>query len=823
MKMARFLEIVLLLGSTSLVHATSKPGEDISSCATFVDDYVYQTAPAAPSPRDAAPSPLETKYSALLNKTCAAALSHVPVLPAKDAANFMKAYVNYTGYNSEADVIKYARPLLSNKDVLAFLARPESFGTGGLDADLVLCAVLTEATPANLANYSGQGKAQEALVDNLLANTMLMRDMLVAGGATKGSRGGSPGAPAMYGQAAAIYAKITKASAVLSSASAGLRAGTPPTPTWWDDRSQAKASVLHRAAIATAVEHAVPINFKFKESSTPPWGPRTGPNGAKTIDPVARYMHYEEAYLAGDLDPAFEATTAFEMRHTLNAVAVNADLEWMRRTMGIYAPDSIAMNYSVGHSWRYAETVHHDINYLHTHCPQPGYTAVCDGHYSQIPALGGVCGFRAFWGRASRQAFGLPAWGATHSGHAAMTSWNPQGWVIMLAGPHWEKGRWGRQSGLDFHLDVLARELRPAYQQFLRGSWAANAHGDAPVNTNWGCDWGKAHTCSGFGVGGVWNALMLYQKKATVAAAVFKNGTSSIPPRPVGPSTVPTKVAALIAKWNTPPTPPPQITTDAEGTIHIPAIAYATASTKADVSVMHSYAEDDGMQLLYTQGNFYHPDDYPLEYQFTAESAGTYYLSANHTTWHTDQDLVLAVNGKKVGNVPVYYTIGYWNETQSVTVDLAKGANTLTFTRLSTDRLVFKEFLLYKKKPAIPAPPGGGFTPRPIVPPLPASSFILEPSTTACVLQGLENVPEELCLNACKYAANRTYTGARKKFTNVKGCFAILSGEYKGNCNFNSNLKVNCTPPCFTYPGPQKAPAGELCLTKSMLKRLQSP
>ena len=30
------------------------------------------------------------------------------------------------------------------------------------------------------------------------------------------------------------------------------------------------------------------------------------------------------------------------------------------------------------------------------------------------------------------QAFGIPTWGATHSGHAAMTSWNPAGWVRQL-------------------------------------------------------------------------------------------------------------------------------------------------------------------------------------------------------------------------------------------------------------------------------------------------------------------------------------------------------------------------------------------------------
>ena len=171
---------------------------------------------------------------------------------------------------------------------------------------------------------------------------------------------------------------------------------------------------------------------------------------------------------------------------------------------------------------------------------------------------------------------------------------------------------------------------------------------------------------------------------------------------------------------------------------------------------------------------------------------------------------MLEVNGKTTPNVPVYFTMGYWNETQSVEVDLAKGTNTLTFTRLSTAQISFKEFFLYKKKPVLPAPPGGGFTPQPITPPPAASSFLLEPPSTSCILQGIKNVPEELCMAACLLVANRKYTGSRKG-GNVKGCFAIMSGPYKGNCNFNSNTSAICTPPC----GAVGSELGELCLTRS--------
>merc|ERR1719201_3238000 len=106
---------------------------------------------------------------------------------------------------------------------------------------------------------------------------------------------------------------------------------------------------------------------------------------------------------------------------------------------------------------------------------------------------------------------------------------------------------------------------------------------------------------------------------------------------------------------------------------------------------------------MHQGGNFYQPDKAALVYEFTAATAGTFYLTANHSTWHTDQDLMLEVNGKKMPNVPVYLTLGYWNETQPVEVELVKGNNTLTFTRLSTMQTAFKSFKLYTKKmPNVP-------------------------------------------------------------------------------------------------------------------------
>ena len=119
----------------------------------------------------------------------------------------------------------------------------------------------------------------------------------------------------------------------------------------------------------------------------------------------------------------------------------------------------------------------------------------------------------------------------------------------------------------------------------------------------------------------------------------------------------------------------------------------------------------------------------------SSDEAGAFFLTANHTTWHPNQDLKVSANGAPAQQVPVYYTVGWWNQTQPIELQLTKGKNSLTFTRTSTRELVFKEFLLARKKPDVPAPPGN-FTPSP-APVFPNSSAYIEVAAdTTCIKQG---------------------------------------------------------------------------------------
>jgi hypothetical protein len=424
---------------------------------------------------------------------------------------------------------------------------------------------------------------------------------------------------------------------------------------------------------------------------------------------------------------------------------------------------------------------------------------VCNGHMSQIPVAGGVCGWRAFFSRFVRKAFGLPTWGVTQPGHAAMSSWAPAGgWTIQL-GASWLFSWWGARSGDDFYLEAQAREDRPAFQSVLRGGWVAKARGEAPVASNWVPSDPRA-----YGKGGLWGALMLYAKKLAVNAS----GGAPPPPRPVGPSVVPTSVAALLAAWPE-RWPAPNITVDGNGTILIPAAATAHVNRSAAVAVMKSF-DLRGEQLLALSGNYVDPAASSFSYEVSVRDAGVRFLTANITTWHIDIDLLLRVNSASDDQllaVPVFYTFGYWRETPPLAVPLVAGVNVLTFMR-STEAvapLAIKEFRVYLAEPDIPPTPAN-FTPTPPAP-RPDKFIEVAPDTT-CAKQGITDVPAQFCHEACEALAFK-YAGD-KPSANMTGCFVLASGKALGACSYNTNASAAVCPqqPCTVDGGI----AQQLCL-----------
>jgi len=598
----------------------------------------------------------------------------------------------------------------------------------------------------------------------------------VAGGPSVGRYG------AQYGPAMALYTAMLKKSTVLdhdevmASYAAQLEAelqqqqqqhhGGNVTATGpWDDRSQATADVLIRMALGTAVEQAVPVAHRFIASDD-------DNNGF--IEPVPRYMHYEKAFLNGELDPAVEVLTVFEFRYSTKCQSSNDNLQWLRDTMEYYNPTHTTESYE----WRYARAVRTEVAYGDPVWPD------CAPNFNAIPASGGVCGPRAWFGRFCKRAFGLPTWGAAQPGHAAMTTWTPTGWEVLL-GAAWPFCNYGGRDGPDFQLETQAREFRPDYQQFLRGEWVSNARDDAPVPGTW-----NPRNPSSYGQGGLWAALSLYIKRVSVH--VTHNGTTI--PRDIGPSVVATRTAAYLAKVASKPAVG-KITTLPDGTIRIPGDAFTSKNKTTSLDILPSY--DEGQQVMHNGGDPDDPTASSWEYTVTVENDGTYYLVVNFTTWHMQTDLWVstaadpATDPKPTPN-GLFWTVGYWNETQPVEVALVKGENKLTFWRASTREISIKEILLETSKPTIPLPPKN-HTPVPAPPSPPSSQYILLPAGTTCLKQGITELTEYECSLAVKDFGYK-YTGPKQRPIMV-GCFVLSGGPYKGNGNFNENASATCCDP----------------------------
>jgi len=216
----------------------------------------------------------------------------------------------------------------------------------------------------------------------------------------------------------------------------------------------------------------------------------------------------------------------------------------------------------------------------------------------------------------------------------------------------------------------------------------------------------------------------------------------------------------------------------------------SSKNKSANIAVMKSF--DDGQQLLHETGDEVNPEKTSFEYEITADEAGTRFLTANISSWHMNQDLILLRlrKNKTYPLVPVYYTVGYWNQTQPIEVEIVKGKNVLRFMRRSSTELAIKEFFLYKTKPDIPPPPKN-HTPGP--PPPPVTDYIELSAGKTCVSQGILPLTAFECSIACQYLGFK-YTGVRQRDF-FSGCFVLESGEYKGNGNYNSNTSAVCCDP----------------------------
>jgi hypothetical protein len=501
----------------------------------------------------------------------------------------------------------------------ALLADLDSFlSSDKLDAKLVKCAVLTAATPRGLAEFAQQDPYGGALLESLLADDKLMQEMLVAGGAKFGK----------YGQAMKIYTAIQEAS-----------------PKAGDDN-------LRRLALATSLEHATPI----AQSNAQDQG-----DAPSTINPVKRYMHYEKAFLNGELDPAFKNLTTWEYRHVVNCDAPDEILTWGREMLRNYRPDHIS---NPDYGWRYVSAVRTEVPYGSQNVK---YDLPSLHQYQNIIMNGGVCGRRAFFGRFILRSFGIPTWGVTQRAHAALSHWTPKGWVVNL-GAGFPSSWWDKDevplSGTQFLMETQARAHAAEYPKVLRAQWVSRILGEPAYNERKKID------------GGFWSSVGHYQ------AALLASKAASLGPlgeelAEANEREQKVESAAVSAA--------DQRAKVEKGTINIPAVAHRKPTGKS--AAMKSYS--GGMQLHCLGG-------FKAEYAFDAPQAGKYQLTARVATVQNGQVFLLSANDdKQAVETPVPHTVGLWQETDPVVVTLDRGKNTLHFELKPGSRgVTIKDFTL---------------------------------------------------------------------------------------------------------------------------------
>ena len=262
-----------------------------------------KTAPE--TPLTDAGNALEKKYAATLKSLQEEIATALPKTDTAQQEAFLKAYQAEAAATAAAKEGPAAKQALeqavaaAQAPVKTVLAQLNPFLTSDkLDAQLVKLVVLAEATPRGLAEFAQQGKEQEALLEKLLADADLMKQMVVAAGASGGK----------YGQAMQIFTDIQKAS------------------------PRAKDDILQRFALGTSLEHAVPVGQRNAEART---------DAPTTVDPVKRYLHFEKAFLAGELDPGFKELSTWDCRFIGNGDEPDEMLAWGREMLRNYHPDHI--------------------------------------------------------------------------------------------------------------------------------------------------------------------------------------------------------------------------------------------------------------------------------------------------------------------------------------------------------------------------------------------------------------------------------------------------------------------------------------------------
>lgn len=505
----------------------------------------------------------------------------------------------------------------------AVLEEVEPFLKGKeMHAKLAKCALLTRGAH-EMAAFAQLGEEEKSYVDLLLDDDKLIVDVMELGGAYENK----------YGQSIRNYQAIQKAS-----------------------KNAVDQDFFRLWALASSLEH--PDGNHVPEGQTVP----------EAI--VAFYLNYEKAYLNNELDPGFPTLTGWDCRFIFPFRPLES-VTWMRKMIRNYRPDHMKLEYQ----WRYCRITKTDVPYT-SNVSRPVRPDLKLSSMQDYFLEGGICGPRAFTGRAATHAFGIPSRPAPQTGHAAISHWTPDGWVTVF-GAHWTFNHFRGQCGLDFELESRARSKPDEYTRVHRANWLGDAFGEPIV----------ARMQFGVG-GGFWKSLAHYQKLAIVQDAELKELAS------VGAEFAESNVAAVSpnSDWKEDDGSSeedenkyPQvelteadttITTDENGVITIPVAACSKPESTEKIRFMRSY-DGQFVQMHYNLAGM-RPE--LRSYTVNLPEAGTYNFSATVVTVTVDRSFTIRANRRNMHEVEVPFTLGEWMETKPVPMELKEGRNKLQLT-----------------------------------------------------------------------------------------------------------------------------------------------
>ncbi|MDB4608038.1 hypothetical protein OAH64_04250, partial [bacterium] len=120
-----------------------------------------------------------------------------------------------------------------------------------------------------------------------------------------------------------------------------------------------------------------------------------------------------------------------------------------------------------------------------------------------------------------------------------------------------------------------------------------------------------------------------------------------------------------------------KVSADKKGIITIPASA-TSKPTRSTGKILFLDSVLGGKQLHYSRTGGHQI----FEYTFKAPAAGKYHLTAHVVTPSWRQNLFVSANrAKDKVELPLPHTVGLWEKTEAVVIELTKGENVLTFSR----------------------------------------------------------------------------------------------------------------------------------------------